>query len=308
MLCDVVKRVKPDEWLYRGPEGGYIHRMKIVINVDDVGLHPAVNRAVEILAKIGTVTSGSIVANGLVVPDAAALSGIGLGVHLDILRGRPVGHWQEVSSLVDENGMFFGSPGALFRRFAIGKVEYRHIEREWAKQIEKVIDLGIKPTHLSSHGQVHAWPALTRMVGELAVRYGIRWIRKPEECSEITRLDQSGLWAKFLNVCGLFSRKTAGVNWADMVWGMADAGNELLPERFVQYVKRFGNGVDGNEVIEICCRPGRMISGDPPIPMEYEPTRLSAIWRDEFRSLSELDWIRLIEDAGLEQTNFGNIQ
>ncbi len=48
-----------------------------------------------------------MVATGMDVESAAALQGISIGVHLDILRGRPLSHWQEVNTLVDENGAFF---------------------------------------------------------------------------------------------------------------------------------------------------------------------------------------------------------
>ena len=60
--------------------------MRLVVNVDDVGLHPAVQRAVERTAAAGIVTSASVMANAPWVREARRLSGIGLGVHLNILR------------------------------------------------------------------------------------------------------------------------------------------------------------------------------------------------------------------------------
>ncbi|MFN9910300.1 MAG: ChbG/HpnK family deacetylase, partial [bacterium] len=44
--------------------------LQLIINVDDIGLHPAVRRAVEACAARGTVTSASVLANG---PDQDAL-------------------------------------------------------------------------------------------------------------------------------------------------------------------------------------------------------------------------------------------
>lgn len=277
--------------------------MKLIVNVDDAGLHPAVNRAIEILAEKKVVTSASIVANGLAIEDAARLQGVSLGVHLDILRGQPTYHWQKVNSIVDENGAFLGGPVALFQRYAMGKVEHEHVEREWRAQIEKVMDFGIQPTHLTSHRHVHAWPTLTRMAGDLARQYEIPWVRKPEECSEISRLDKAGLQAKFLNVCGLFSRETTGVNWTDVFWGITDSGSELTPQGFAAYLKRCGNA-DADAIVELCCCPGVTIAGDPPIPAECNPTEISGIWRTEFESLAENDWQGTFEALGMTLTNF----
>lgn len=282
--------------------------MKLVVNVDDVGVHPAVARAANALAQSGIVTSASVVANGAHVEDAVSLDSIGIGVHLDILRGRPVGHWQDRITLVDENGMFLGSPAQLFKRYVLGKLDHAHVEKEWCAQIEKVLDLGIKPTHLASEGHIHAWPTLTRMAGELAIRYGIDWIRKPEECSDISRLDKGGLQTKFLHVCGLFSRDTDGVNWTDLIWGIADQGVTFTPEAFYEYMtKTCGSSLENVDVVEIICRPGLMSAGDPPIPTEYEPTKISATWRQEFESLQRPEWGEVIKELGAELVSFGDL-
>ena len=105
--------------------------MKIVINVDDCGVHPAVGRAVSVLAGSGAVTSASIVPGGPDAQAAAGISGVDVGIHLDILRGRPVHPWQEVSTLVDERGDFLGSAVRLFARYAEGRVKHEHVEAEW---------------------------------------------------------------------------------------------------------------------------------------------------------------------------------
>lgn len=278
--------------------------MKLVVNVDDAGLHPAVTRAVEILAEKGVVTSTSIVATGLDVESAARLDGVSLGVHLDILRGRPLAHWQYVNSIVDDNGSFLINPVALFKRYAVGKVLHEQVELEWRTQIEHVISLGVKPTHLSSHKHVHAWPTLTRMAAKLAGEYEIPWVRKPEECSQISRLDKAGLQAKFLNICGLFDREVDGVNWPDVFWGVTDEGDDLTPEGFMAYMRVCGDvGEDG--IVELSCCPGVTIAGDPPIQTFCNPSEISGIWRSEFKSLSELNWMDTFDRMGMELVPFG---
>ena len=67
--------------------------MKVIMNVDDLGVHPAVARAALALSEKGLVTSASVVANGPDVESAVRLQaeGVSIGVHLDIVRGRPGG-------------------------------------------------------------------------------------------------------------------------------------------------------------------------------------------------------------------------
>jgi len=281
--------------------------MKLIINVDDAGIHPAVGRAVKILAEKGVVTSASLVANGIDVVNGAKLTDVGLGVHLDILRGRPLNHWQSISTIVDENGMFLKTPVSLFRRYAMGNVDHEHVEKEWSAQIEYVIDLGVRPTHLSSHKHIHAWPSLTRMAGDLAKRYNIGWMRKPEECSEISRLDKGGLNAKFLNICGFFDRETEGVMWSDLFWGIADNGASLSTAAFSKYVRRYGAGVAPDAVMELCCHPGMIVAGDPAIESHYNPIEISGCWRNEFESLAESNWGEVINELGMHLTDFGRL-
>ncbi len=279
--------------------------MKLIVNVDDAGIHPAVARAVAILAEKGVVTSASLVANGIDTENASRLENVSLGVHLDILRGQPLSHWQEINSLVDENGSFLKDPVALFRRYAMGKVDHAQVEKEWSAQIEHVIDLGVQPSHLTSHKHVHSWPTLARMAGDLSKKYNIGWVRKPEECSEISRLDKTGLQPKFLNVCGLFTRETDDVNWTDVFWGLQDISSNLTPEAFMEYIKGCDCGED--DVVELCCRPGVTVAGDPPIPPHTNPLQMSTRWRDEFKSLAELNWCDAITTLGFDLTNFKDL-
>jgi predicted glycoside hydrolase/deacetylase ChbG (UPF0249 family) len=279
--------------------------MEIVINVEDVGLHPAVGRAVELLADKRLVTSISVVAHGDDVENAVALQGVGIGVHLDILRGRPLCHWQEVKSLVDENGMFLVHPVKLFQRYSTGKVDHEHVQMEWRAQIERILDLGIKPTHLTSHKQVHAWPSLTRMVGELAKEYGIEWIRRPEDCREISKLDNAGDSTKFLNVCSFFDRETEGVGWTDYLLCDFDDDELLSADMFTEFLSRFKPSDDAT--IELSCRPGVTVAGDPPIPPYCNPPSLTAAWRHDYQSLSEDAWSDVFTSSNLTPVSYDQL-
>lgn len=280
--------------------------MKLVINADDLGVHPAVGRAVSILVEKGIVTSASVVATGMDVENACAMEGIDIGIHLDILRGRPLTHWQHINSIVDENGVFLKDPVALFRLYAMGKVVHEDVEQEWSAQIERVLDLGVKPTHLSSHKHVHAWPSLSVMVADLAKRYGIDWVRKPEDCTEIAQLDKTPFSAKFDTVCGMFTRETTDVNWTDVFWPANDERDHFSPGQFAAHIR--SSKKDGEDrVVEIRCCPGVTAAGDPPIPSECSPTKIGPVWESTFSSLAEDDWASVIDELGMELTTFSEL-
>ncbi|MFN5497128.1 MAG: ChbG/HpnK family deacetylase, partial [bacterium] len=74
--------------------------LRLIINVDDLGLHPAVRRAIEECAALGTVTSASVLANGPDIDAVKPIAGVSFGAHLNILRGKPLSPAHEVRSLV----------------------------------------------------------------------------------------------------------------------------------------------------------------------------------------------------------------
>lgn len=277
------------------------------MTIDDCGAHPAVARAAARLARQGLVTAAGIVANGADVEGAARLTGIGLGVHLDILRGRPVGHWQGRATLVDEGGAFLGSAARLFARYAQGLVRHEHVEAEWRAQIERVLAFGVRPVHLSSLANVHAWPTLTKIAGQLAAEYGIRWLRTPEKCAEVSQLGLSATRMKFLNVCGMFDRKTIGVGWPERAWGPDVAAGGFGPSAFRTWLRDEVHALDSDAIIELCCRPGLIEPGDPPIAGWYDPTIIAPVWKAHFTSLTTGNWREILDRLGLEPVGFAQL-
>lgn len=300
MLLIVTGQVNGKKALYQAAQGGYVELMQVVINADDVGLHPATTRAVAELSRLGVVTSASLAANGGHL-EAASFSGhVSIGVHLDVLRGRPVSHWQHVSSLCDENGSFLINPAALFRKYANGKVLHSHVEMEWAAQIERVLDFGVRPSHLSSHKHVHGWPSLAGVAVKLAKRYGIRLIRKPIECSEIAKLDKTGFPSRFQSVCGFFDREADGVDWTAGFVSMGAGGSPVEPAAVVGRLVDQQLRTPESGIWEILCTPGMTKSGDPPIPQYCDPPSISAQWMNDYHSLQAADWLGTLQAAGVE--------
>lgn len=127
----------------------------LIVNADDFGLSSEVNRGIVEAHRRGILTSTTLLANGPAFSEAVMLSrenpGLGVGVHLNLVRGRPLSPVSDVALLVDSQG--------LFRRFRIGRLTGGFLEQaglEYRRQLAQVIESGIKPTHIDFEKH-HAW-------------------------------------------------------------------------------------------------------------------------------------------------------
>ena len=99
-----------------------------------------------------------------------------LGVHLNLTQGSPLtpGFPKE---LLDNTGRFPGV-GRIFSRLFWGADHWRAaIQQELSAQIERVIESGLKPTHLNGHQYVELMPGVADILVGLAERYQIHVIR-----------------------------------------------------------------------------------------------------------------------------------
>jgi predicted glycoside hydrolase/deacetylase ChbG (UPF0249 family) len=157
-------------------------KVKIVINADDYGMTPGINRAIEQLHKMERLTSVSLVVNMPSSAGAIAFAGreksMRLGVHLNLTTGRPVLPAEEVPSLLTRDGGFYDR--AAFIPLNVARlIRPAEIERELSAQIALARDQGIRPRHLDSHMHIHALKSLGRVVDALADRHNVPTVRNP---------------------------------------------------------------------------------------------------------------------------------
>src|SRR5258705_6622490 len=86
----------------------------LIVNADDLGWTPGVNRGIAEAHRNGIVTSASLLANGSAFEDgvrsAQELPRLGVGVHLNLSDGKPVAAAAEVPTLLNNAGEFSGGP------------------------------------------------------------------------------------------------------------------------------------------------------------------------------------------------------
>jgi predicted glycoside hydrolase/deacetylase ChbG (UPF0249 family) len=146
----------------------------LLVNGDDLGLHPAVNAGILRAARQGLLRSASIMANGAGFIEACrqieSVPHLAIGLHLTLTHGQPVLPAREVASLVDQNGHFWNKWPFLLRG-QLGLLKPPHISAEIEAQFERVRQMGIALTHVDSHHHIHLLPQVGRVVCDLAKRY-----------------------------------------------------------------------------------------------------------------------------------------
>lgn len=154
---------------------------QLIINADDFGLSNSINKGIIEAHQRGIVTSTTIMANMPGFLSAVNLAkqnpSLGVGVHINLIRGEPLSPPEAVPTLLGRNHRFLGSGYRFLRRLYSKKFKEKEIRLEIESQIASVIDHGISPTHLDSEKNMHSFPPLLAHVCKVAKFFGISKIR-----------------------------------------------------------------------------------------------------------------------------------
>src|SRR5271170_6034027 len=159
---------------------------RLIINADDFGLTPGINRAIKELHQAGALTSATLMATGPAFDNAISVSRanptLGVGCHIVLTDGVPVSDPKTIPTLMGPDGKTFRPSLVDFLQALLrGKIRTDDIEREALAQIQKLQRAGINITHLDTHKHTHLFPAVTRPLLQIAQRSSIRAIRQPFE-------------------------------------------------------------------------------------------------------------------------------
>jgi hopanoid biosynthesis associated protein HpnK len=158
---------------------------RVIINADDFGLSPGVNRGIVAAFRHGVLTSTTMLVNLRSFDDAVELArqnpDLPTGIHLSLLWGPPVSAPSTVPSLVERDGYFPRSLTVLARRYFLGLLNFDHVRAEFQAQVERFRRAGLNPTHFDSHKHVHCLPGVLEALADVVAEYGIRSVRFPFE-------------------------------------------------------------------------------------------------------------------------------
>lgn len=229
---------------------------KIIINADDFGLCAPVNEGIILAHRRGILTSATLMTNTPGFEQAVALArenpALGVGVHLNIVRGRPLSPPEEIPTLVGPDGRFPAGAGRILLKLAAGRIRPVEIERELRAQVEKARATGLPLTHLDSEKHMHAVPVVFEIVLRLGREYGFRRVRFIREYG-FSRHPAQSLKAAFLSLCCARMRRrvrAAGFVITDSFYGICNSGR-MSAARLRRIFRRVGEGT-----AEIGVHPG----------------------------------------------------
>lgn len=266
--------------------------LTIVLHADDFGLNRAVSQGILRGFTHGLLTSTSVLANAPYAAQAlsawndfarrlpqqtAPSAGLrheldepcrafDCGVHLNLTQGRPLSGDRYPAELLDRRGCF---PGvfSLFARLARRPRDHfaAALHTELSAQVERVVDHGVRPTHLNGHQYIELLPAVAPLLPELLTRFAIPVVRIGHEPALArTTLGQGfRLRAWLLAIvkqryarrlaCGALAHVAAA---PDVFFGTAHAG--LVN---VRTIERFLDAAGRDRFVEIGLHPGHEDAG-----------------------------------------------
>ncbi|NNC14120.1 ChbG/HpnK family deacetylase [Corallococcus exiguus] len=155
-------------------------RTRLIVNADDLGLHPSLDAGILKAHREGIVTSATLLAMGPSAAEAVGLAkaqGLAVGVHLALSTRLPCAAPAEAVRTVAPGGRLRGNWAEFAKAWVTGRVRREELERELSAQLARARELGAKVDHLDGHQHLHLLPGVRSVVEGIAAREGLplRW-------------------------------------------------------------------------------------------------------------------------------------
>jgi hopanoid biosynthesis associated protein HpnK len=157
----------------------------LVITADDFGASLSVNNAVERAHRHGVLTAASLMVTGEAAADAVAraraMPGLGVGLHLVLVEGKPALPPDEVPDLVGPDGRF--RPDMVRPAFAMAF--RKHVRRQLFAEVEAQFAAfaasGLPLDHVNAHKHFHLHPVIAAAIIAAGRKHGMKAVRAPVE-------------------------------------------------------------------------------------------------------------------------------
>lgn len=268
----------------------------LVINADDLGFAPGVNRGILETHRAGTLSSASMMVNTPAFAEAAALvreqaPRLGVGLHFNLLVGRPL---SAATALADpRTGEFFSLAELARRAFAV-RIVASDVRTECDAQLSALMSVGITPTHLDSHRHTHALQGILPAVLASARAAGVRIVRRPLDVPTFANPANSakmlllhGAWRVSARKLGSADREL--IERSPAFRGLALQGIPDVEDRLLRLLDRLPDGAT-----ELMVHPG------------YDDAVLAA--QDNYRTQREREVAALCSVAVKERLARGDIR
>ncbi len=279
---------------------------RLIINADDFGYTPGVNRAIAECARFGTVTSATLMANAVEFEEAVAIASedvVAVGCHVVLVDGEPLSAAEKIPTLVDGD-TFRASITDLARVAVTGSIAADEVATEAAAQFRKLRTAGVDITHFDSHKHAHMFPATFRPLLATAKANGIGAVRNPFEPFSLHWITSPGLWLRGAETAALrtfresFRKevKSVGLKTTDGTVGVAVTGRLDLT-----WLKRIVQALPEG-TWELVCHPGY-----DDAPLRAANTRLRAERETEREALMSEEFKQLLAEEKIELIHYGEL-
>ena len=279
---------------------------QLIINADDFGLHPLINKGIIKGHSEGIITSTSLMPSAPYFDEAVQLAkanpSLGVGIHLTLVGGVKPACTSGVNSLLTAGGVFAEDYTGFAKKWYTGSIKKNELVKELETQIEKVLAAGIKPTHIDSHQHMHVLPGIAGIVVRLCEKYGIKKIRMPGENIFWSGGFEVGMGRKIgrdgLSFCAMLAKgkaQSAGLVYPQHFFGMVAGGNlnaELVKNILLNLPE---------STSEIMTHPG------------FDSTELAKHftwgyhWQDELGAFLSAENKEIVREHGIKLINFGGL-
>jgi predicted glycoside hydrolase/deacetylase ChbG (UPF0249 family) len=255
----------------------------LVVNADDFGFTRDVNQGIVEAHCRGILTATTLMATGEAFEHAVKLArenpSLDVGCHL-VLVGAP-----PLPRTVLE----------LTRALAAGRIK---VFDELIAQVRRILNAGLRPTHLDTHKHTHLLPPVLDAVARISEEYKIPWVRRPFDFP-VTPAGVS--WAKRATsrALGVVRRRFArvlarhGCRSTDHFAGFQITGRYTASD-LARLIRSLPEGST-----EFMCHPGFCTD-----ELRGARTRLKESREEELRALTSPEVRAAVEESGVKLVNY----
>lgn len=272
----------------------------LIVNADDFGYAPGVNRGIVEAATAGIVTATGVFANAADLEQLARTleqtRQLDTGVHLNLTHGEAL--TSDMRALLGKWNGCFPDKFSLVRMLFQKTMTLSTVEVEWRAQIQRCIDNGIEVRFLNSHEHVHMLPSLFSVAASLADGFEIPHVRFA--VADWRGVGNAG--AVFRNsliaIAGRFAVRSTGTK-APAMLGLARSGKLDLP-----YLEKTLSSLKDQTIYELMCHPGRAAADeiDDPKLLRYHE------WDRERRLLCSDAVKNMLGDNGIRLIGYRHLR
>lgn len=191
------------------------------------------NEAVERGHREGILTAASLMVTGRAMADAVAraraMPGLGVGLHLVLVEGRPALPAGSVPDLVDRDGRFRTDMARMGVDIFFRPAVRRQLAAEIEAQFARFAETGLPLDHVNAHKHYHLHPTIASLILKIGARHGMKAARAPIEPRALLRRIEPGAASGF-DIAAPWARLVRrrfvrhGLTVPDRVFGLAWSG------------------------------------------------------------------------------------